>query len=227
MSKSDGGAGGSGRERMVPVSQLDAMVRSRLAEIGAAAGVDHGRVGVEILFKLPPALVTVYELLWDLALHGEGSAEVGDAVDRDRRDAEVGVEQDPKNRGGGAGGRTNDTERSRGRMGEVVVRSGGSSRRAARGASRGSNGRVGGVGSVEASEIKSRADKRLRSVARDIAAELAELGLGIDLSTGERMVRLRPVRLGEGEGAGGAGRGNATRSTITGDAMMRSIDRDE
>ena len=198
---------------MVPRSQVDAMVRSRIAEIMGAAGVDHGRVGVEVLYKLPPALVQVYELLWDLALIGEDSE-----VDRVAAEVEVGVEKDPKNRGGGAGGRTVDSDRSRERMGEVVVRSGGSSRRGMRGASRGSHGRVGGVGNAEASEIKSRADKRLRAVARDIERELAELGLGADWDgSGERMVRVRTNHYAPGRVEGGRG------TTVIGDAIDDAI----
>jgi len=183
------------------------MVRSRLAEIGAAAGVSHGRVGVEVLYKLPPALVTAYELLWDLSIYGEGSDEVDGSKARRRggRADEVGVASDPDNRGGGAGGRTRDTERSRERYGELVVRSGGSARRGARGSSRGSDVSVangvergdlpesGGSHAQQVAEIRARADKRLRQVARDVLAELAALGLGIDTASGEMMVRVRHV----------------------------------
>ncbi len=197
------------------------MVRARLHEIGAAGGISHGRVGVEVLYKLPSQLVSVYELLWDLSVHGEGSDEVDGSKGRrrSRRAEEVGVSGDPDNRGGGGGGRTRDTDRSRERMGELVVRSGGSARRGARGSSRGSdvsvaNGveRVGGVDAgrghaVEVAEIRARADKRLRAVARDVAAELAALGLGFDSSSGEMMVRL-PSRGGIGDAIGDASRKN-------------------
>lgn len=204
--------------------RLDAMVRARIAEIMSAAGVPHGRVGLEVLYKLPSSLVQVYELLWDLSVYGEGSPEVDGG--RSGAKAEVGVVDDPKNRGGGAGGRTRDSEQSRRRMGEMVVRSGGSARRGARGASRGSDGR-GEAGGVEVSwrgeggrsegggeggatlgqrvaEIRSKADKRLRAVARDVAAELGELGLGVDATTGEMMVRVR-------------------RRSATGDAIDRAL----
>lgn len=185
-------------EKMVPLSQVDAMVRSRLAEIGAAAGVPHGRVGVEVLYMLPPALVRMYELLWDLSVMGEGGAGFG--ADTTGRAEEVAVAPDPKNLGGGGGGRTRVTDRSEARMAELVVRSGGSARRGSRGASRGSTGRVAGVGVEAAAEIKSRADKRLRAIARDVAAELAAIGLGCDMVTGELMA----VMGDKGRGATGA-----------------------
>lgn len=188
------GEAGRGGERMVPLSQVDAMVRARLHEIGAAAGVAHGRVGVEVLYMLPPQLVRIYEHLWDLSLLGEREAGLGGDVSA--RAEEVAVAPDPKNMGGGAGGRTRVTDSSEARMAELVVRSGGSSRRGSRGAARGSTGRVGGVGLPEAAEIKSRADKRLRAIARDVAAELSALGLGYDLGTGELMVRVSPQRRG-------------------------------
>jgi hypothetical protein len=195
---------------------VDTMVRSRLAEIGAAAGVSHSRVGVEVLFKLPPALLLVYELLWDLNMYGENSPEVDGGRDTRGAEAEVGKVGDPKNRGGGGGGRTRDTDASRSRMAEVVVRSGGSARRAARGASRGSTARTAGVGNREAAEIKARADKRLRAVARDVAAELAALGLGLDLATGELMVQVG--------GVGNKGNGG-NEGLVTGDAMRDAIDK--
>lgn len=200
------------RQQMVPLSQVEAMVRARLHEIGAAAGVSHGRVGVEVLYMLPPQLVRIYELLWDLANLGEGGAGFG--ADTSGRAEEVAVAPDPKNMGGGGGGRTRVTDRSEARMAELVVRSGGSARRGSRGASRGSTGRVDGVGLAEAAEIKARADKRLRAVARDVAAELAALGLGCDLGTGELMVQMR--------GAGGMV--GSQRRGSTGEAIADAID---
>ena len=192
------------------------MVRSRIAEIMSAVGVDHGRVGVEVLYKLPAPIVGAYELLWDLSVYGEGSAEVDGGTDRSSRADEVAVAGDPKNRGGGSGGRTRDTERSRERMGEVVVRSGGSARRGQRGASRGSGGRAVGVaGSAEIQEIRSRADKRLRAIARDVLAELSALGVGVDEGSGEMMVRVRHI-----EGVGRV----ETFDTTGGNAIRDAID---
>lgn len=175
-----GKAGGLSRDAM------DRALRGRIAEIMSAAGVDRSRISQEVLFELPGSFVRAYELLHDRALHG---------VDREARsDAEVGRVDDPDNKGGGGGGRLKDTERSRERYGEVVVRSGGSSRRAARGASRGGAAGL-SLGEEVALELKTRIDKRLRGMAREIMAELAEAGIGVDGETGEMMVRVDADRL--------------------------------
>jgi hypothetical protein len=172
-------------------ASIDRLVRARIAEIMSAAGVDQGRIGVEVLFELPPSFVRAYEELWRIATGEEGH----DGQGRTRRnDAAVGVAGDPKNRGGGAGGRLRDTERSRERYGEVVVRSGGSSRRAARGASRGGGAGL-SLGPEEALRLKERIDKRLRAVARDIAEELSMV-YGVDLETGEVRVKVDMDKVG-------------------------------
>jgi len=43
-------------------------VRRRMAEIAAAAGIDHGRLSIEVLFLLPPQFVRQYQWLFDQAL---------------------------------------------------------------------------------------------------------------------------------------------------------------
>jgi len=70
----------------------------------------------------------------------------------------------------------------------------------------------------EAAEIKGRADKRLRAIARDVAAELAALGVGVDLGTGELMA-VMPLK-GRVEG----GRGNGPKGAIVGQAIVDAID---
>jgi len=159
---------------------VERAVRARIAEIMSAAGVDQGRIGVEVLFDLPQSFVEAYELLWDRALVGVDHERQGGGG-RDAAKAEVGKVGDPKNKGGGAGGRVKDTERSRERMSEVVVRSGGSSRRGVRGAAKGSAAGL-RLGDEEALELKARIDKRLRGMAREIFEELNRLGIGL---TGE------------------------------------------
>lgn len=160
----------------VSKAQLDQAVRGRIAEIMSAAGVDRSRVSQEVLFELPDGFIKAYELLYDRATVGR---------DRERRDdAQVGVAADPDNQGGGSGGRVRDTDRTRERYDEVVVRSGGSSRRGARSSSRGGAAGV-KLGEEEALDLKSRIDKRLRGMAREILRELGELGLGADIGSGE------------------------------------------
>jgi hypothetical protein len=39
-----------------------------MAEIAAAAGIDHGRLSIEVLFLLPPQFVREYQWLFDQAL---------------------------------------------------------------------------------------------------------------------------------------------------------------
>ena len=43
-------------------------VRRRMAEIAAAAGIDHGRLSIEVLFLLPPQFVRMYQAIFDAAL---------------------------------------------------------------------------------------------------------------------------------------------------------------
>jgi len=201
---------------------LDQAVRSRIAEIMSAAGVDRSRVSQELLFELPDSFVKAYELLYDRATQG---------MDRERRDdGQVGVAADPKagQMGGGGSGRTKSTKSERaaaagrsegggdradaatdegvgskgggedagggGRYDRVVVRSGGSARRGSRGSSRGPAAGL-RLGEEEALRLKERIDKRLRGVARDILEELDMMGMGVDMETGEIKVRVDQERL--------------------------------
>src|ERR1700746_219355 len=61
------------RGEIGPLSaSIDRLVRARIAEFLRAAGVDQGRIGVEVLFELPPSFVRAYEELWRIALGQEG-----------------------------------------------------------------------------------------------------------------------------------------------------------
>lgn len=173
---------------------LDRLVRARIAEIMSAAGVDVGRIGLEVLWDMPPSFVRSYEWLWRLIGEGEVAARGGGR----RNDAEVGVAQDsPAGRmGGGAQGRTKDTEASRARGGVVVVRSGGSARRGSRGAARGGAALgVAGPGLEEFAALKVKIDKRLRGMAREIA-ELVKAEVGLDVETGGEVMRVDMGKLG-------------------------------
>lgn len=188
MAKAGQGAGAG------PLSaSLERLVRARIAEIMSAAGVDQGRIGLEVLWDMPPDFIRAYEWLWRLICEGE-------LVLREaRNDAEVGKAQDaPAGRmGGGAQGRTRDTEKSRAVGDVVVVRSGGSARRGVRGAARGGTAHgVAGHGLEDVAQLKERIDKRLRGMARDIAEELKEV-VGLDVVEGERVVKLDVKKVGE------------------------------
>ncbi len=185
-----GNARGKADMGSVGLEQVDRLVRARIAEIMSAAGMGQGRIGLEVLWGLPPGFIRAYEQLWRVCDGSEGEDGAGK---NGRRDAEVGVSDDPKNKGGGAGGRLRDTERSRERMGEVVVRSGGSSRRAARGASRGGGAGL-SLGPEEALRLKGLIDKRLRALGREIADELRELW-GYDVDSGEQRVAVDATRM--------------------------------
>lgn len=165
---------------------LERAVKARIAEIMSAAGVDQGRIGLEVLWDMPPDFVRSYEWLWRLICEGER------VLRERRRDDEVGVAKDVEARrmGGGASGRTRDTEKSRAGYDVVVVRSGGSARRGARGASRGGAALgVAGPGLEDVARLKERIDKRLRSVARDIAEEL-EAMVGLHIEDGGEVMKL-------------------------------------
>ena len=165
---------------------IDRAVRGRIAEIMSAAGVDTGRIGLEVLWDMPPDFVRSYEWLWRLIAEGERSLGGG------RNDGEVGVAADPKASamGGGGKGRLRDTPKSREGLGTVVVRSGGSARRGGSGGSRGSSGLgVAGHGLEDVARLKERIDKRLRGMARDIADELKEV-MGLDVESGGEVMKL-------------------------------------
>lgn len=59
---------------------IEREVRKRLAERLVSAGVDNGRVSLEILYLLPPEFVRAYVSLWDRALgpgHGVANPNSG------------------------------------------------------------------------------------------------------------------------------------------------------
>lgn len=76
---------------------LDDKVRSRLAEIRAAAGVPHAQVSMEVLYFLPERFLHTYQALFSQALKSDGG-ESGRAKSQQEA-GEVG-----KARGGSTGG---------------------------------------------------------------------------------------------------------------------------
>lgn len=192
-----GKSSSGGADRNVAQRQLERMVHARIAEIMSAAGIDQGRIGLEVVWNMPPDFVRCYEGLWQLAMDGgrDGAGAGGISA----REAEVGraKDADAGRMGGGAQGRTRDTHKSRATNGVVVVRSGGSARRGTRGV--GGSRPPGGMaahGVEEFDRLRERVDKRLRAIARDIRDEV-EAMMGLDLLTGETRVVVDVDKVGE------------------------------
>lgn len=77
---------------------LDDKVRSRLAEIRAAAGVPHAQISLEVLYFLPEKFLTAYQSMFTKALKSDGGED-----QRARSQAEAG--EVGKASGGSGGGR--------------------------------------------------------------------------------------------------------------------------
>lgn len=124
------------------MSTEDEKIRTRLAEIMSSAGLGYNQISLEILYLLPAEFVNRYIWLWEKALGPAGS---GDARGQQlARDANLGRAQTKtaakgNKIGAGAGG-----------QGKKFKRIGMSIR------------------DERALELKSRIDRRLRSIARDI-----------------------------------------------------------
>lgn len=165
----------------------------------SAAGLDSGRIGLEVVWNMPPDFVRCYEGLWQLVMNGDDGGLGKGSGGGGRREAEVGVAKDPLpgRMGGGAQGRTRDTDKSRATNGVVVVRSGGSARRGVRGV--GGSRPPGGMaahGVEDFDRLRERIDKRLRQLGRDIRDEVEAL-TGLDLLTGETRVIVDVDKMGE------------------------------
>lgn len=74
---------------------LDDKVRSRLAEIRAAAGVPHAQISLEVLYFLPEKFLSAYQAMFTKALKADGGED-----QRARSQAEAG--EVGKASGGGA-----------------------------------------------------------------------------------------------------------------------------
>lgn len=135
---------------------MEEPLRIRLAEIMSGAGLGYNQISLEILYLLPEEFVNRYIWLWEKAL---GPAGGGDAKGQQlARDAELGKAQTKTQRKGeivgtGAGG-----------QGKKFKRIGMS------------------VRDEKALELKTRIDRRLRSIARDIR----DYGLSADGQGGGR-----------------------------------------
>lgn len=122
-------------------SPNDDSVRSRLAEIRAAAGVPHSQISMEVLYFLPKGFLDQYAEMFSAAVKSDGGSSAAGA--RARQDGELG-----KARGTGA-----KTTGRKYKKTFVVM-------------------------DEKALELKTRVDKRLRMLAREIEGELASKGKG-------------------------------------------------
>lgn len=67
---------------------LDDKLRSRLAEIRAAAGVPHAQVSLEVLYFLPKGFLDVYRELFSRALKSDGGESSRNQAQQDQADLE-------------------------------------------------------------------------------------------------------------------------------------------
>jgi hypothetical protein len=134
-----------------------AMAEARYVELMAAAGVSERRIALEVLYMLPRQLVEVYGEVFEQAFGGKDDGGTGARGRAEEESARVGVAGAPASEQGRV---RSDQER----MGRGA-RSGGGKRFK----------RHWIIADEAALEIKDRADKRLRALARDMAAEMAEL----------------------------------------------------
>jgi len=68
------------------LDQLDDKLRTRLAEIRAAAGVPHAQISLEVLYFLPEGFLKQYQELFTKALKSDGGEDA-----RNRSQAEAGT----------------------------------------------------------------------------------------------------------------------------------------
>jgi hypothetical protein len=80
------------------MDHLDDKVRTRLAEIRAAAGVPHSQISLEVLYFLPEKFLNAYQSMFTKALRSDGGED-----QRSRAQAEAGAVG--KASGGSGGGR--------------------------------------------------------------------------------------------------------------------------
>lgn len=128
------------------VDILDDKVRTRLAEIIAAAGVPHSQIALEVLYFLPKDFLNAYEQMFTKAVKADG----GESA---RNEAQISAGDLGKARGAGA-----KTTGKRYKKTFVVL-------------------------DENALDLKTRIDKRLRMVARDINEGL--LGQPVKARTGQ------------------------------------------
>lgn len=128
--------------RPLGVDALDDKVRSRLAEIRAAAGVPHSQISMEVLYFLPKDFIQTYGVLFTQAVKSDGGEDARSAQQTDG--ATVGKVAVTKT----GAGPTVGAAKKRYKKTFVVL-------------------------DEKALEIKTRMDKRLRGMAREIQAELA------------------------------------------------------
>jgi len=159
-------------------AQVDAIVRSRLAQIMSAAGVPHSQASQELLFMLPPEFARAYEQLFDAALKLDNGSHTGQG----ERAGEVG-----KGPADGALGGTLKGLRIRSDV------NAGSAPRVSGGGKKYKN--VWTVKDQRALDLKNRTDKRLRGIAREIAEEVSssgrDLGVGSDSIGGNATITRR------------------------------------
>jgi hypothetical protein len=137
--------------------RIESEVRRRLTEAAASAGVPHARASLEVLYLLPDGFLDAYTALFDAALKLPGSPtggtiQQGELGKANSNDALPGTHKGLRVNSGVEGG------------GDAPHLGGGAGKKGPGGWA---------VKSLLALEVKTRMDKRLRSMARDMRRELA------------------------------------------------------
>jgi len=148
--------------------------RTMFTDLMASAGLGNHRIAKEVIYFMPQVLLDVYEELWYM---GTGGKDGGGTGARGAAQSEAGAlgKAGTDNKGSY---RTNS-----GQKGTMYVSGGGSSKRR-------KYKKYWVIADEDALDIKDRADKRLRGLARDLRAELDELKM---------LRKLGPERLAEAQ----------------------------
>lgn len=186
MARNDGAGMGSGPDIVHLLAERKA--RTMFTDLMASAGLGNHRIAKEVVYFMPQDLLDVYEELWYM---GTGGKDGGGTGARGTAAAEAGAL-------GKAGTDNSGSYRTNsGQQGTMYVSGGGSSKRR-------KYKKYWVIADEDALDIKDRADKRLRGLARDLRAELDELKMLRKLGP-ERLAEAQRARKRAGGGAGGTG----------------------
>ena len=164
--------------------------RTMFTDLMASAGLGNHRIAKEVIYFMPQDLLDVYEELWYM---GTGGKDGGGTGARGAAQSEAGAL-------GKAGTDNSGSYRTNsGARGTMYISGGGSSKRK-------KYKKYWVIADEDALDIKDRADKRLRGLARDLRAELDELKMLRKLGAA-RLAEAQKSKLVDGEGKAGVGAG--------------------